>query len=80
MKEHNFFETYHIDPLAFDRCGVKWEMLQEISDNYKTKKPQLETVAKSLVEDLLSFPQIHFILYNKPFAMQYTFKVKKRIY
>ncbi|RKX82648.1 MAG: GTP pyrophosphokinase, partial [Spirochaetes bacterium] len=53
MKEHNFFETYHIDSLAFDRCGLKWEMLQEISDNYKTKKTQLETVAKSLVEDLL---------------------------
>lgn len=64
MKEHNFFETYHINPLAFDRCGLKWEMLQKISDNYNTKKPQLESVAKSLVENLLSFPQIHSINYR----------------
>ena len=71
MKEHNFFETYHINPLAFDRCGLKWEMLQVISDSYDIRKIELESTAKLVVENILRFPQIH--------SMNYRIKINEHL-
>ncbi len=64
MEEHNFFDTYHIDPLAFDRSGLKWETLKEISDNYNTIKPELNFLGKQVLEQILKTPHVHSINYR----------------
>ena len=64
LEEHNFFETYHIDPLAFDHSCLKWESLKEISDNYDTIKSELNTAGKQIVEQILQTEQVHSINYR----------------
>ncbi len=64
MEEHNFFETYHIDPLAFDHSGLKWEELKDISDNYNTIKSELDTAGKKIVEQILQTEHVHSINYR----------------
>ena len=64
MEEHNFFDTYHIDPLAFDRSGLKWETLKEISDNYNTIKLELNFLGKQVLEQILKTPHVHSINYR----------------
>ncbi len=64
MEEHNFFDTYNIDPLKFDRSGLKWESLEEISDNYDTIKTELDFVGKQVMEQILKTPHVHSINYR----------------
>jgi len=64
LEEHNFFKTYNIDPLAFDRCGLKWESLKEISDNYDTIKTELDFVGKQVLDQILKTPHVHSINYR----------------
>ncbi len=64
MEEHNFFDTYHIDPLAFDRSGLRWETLKEISDDYNTIKTELDFLGKQVLEQILSTPHVHSINYR----------------
>ncbi len=64
MEEHNFFKIYNIDPLAFDRCGLNWEKLQEISDNYDVIKSDLDIAGKKVVENILRSSHVHSINYR----------------
>ena len=64
MEEHNFFDTYNIDPLKFDRSGLKWETLEEISDNYAAIKTDLDVSAKQLLEQILHTDYVHSINYR----------------
>ncbi len=64
MKEHDFFKTYHIDPLSFDRSGLKWEMLKSISDDYVEIYPELLASAKQVAERILRSNHVHSINYR----------------
>ncbi|MDA3939178.1 MAG: RelA/SpoT domain-containing protein [Spirochaetia bacterium] len=64
MEEHNFFNTYHIDPLKFDRSGLKWETLKEIADNYGTIKNELDFSGKQVLEQILHTAHVHSINYR----------------
>jgi putative GTP pyrophosphokinase len=64
LEEHNFFDTYNIDPLKFDRSGLKWETLKEISDNYSTIKTKLEFTGKQVLEQILHTDHVHSINYR----------------
>jgi len=64
MFQDDFFTKFNIDPLAFDRCWLKWPMLQEIMIAYEKIKPDLETCAKYTVEELLKCKKVHSINYR----------------
>ena len=64
MKEENFFKNFNIDPLAFDRSGLKWEELQDIADDYGKVKNTLDKVGKSIVEKTLQSRHVHSINYR----------------
>jgi len=64
LEEHNFFDTYNIDPLKFDRSGLKWETLKEISDSYSTIKTDLEFSGKQILEQILHTNYVHSINYR----------------
>jgi len=64
LEEHNFFDKYHIDPLEFDRSGLKWELLKEISEDYSLLKPTLDYVGRDIVEKILKSRHVHSINYR----------------
>ncbi len=64
MEEHDFFKTYHIDPLSFDRSGLKWGMLKSISDDYALIHSELLFSAKRLGEQILQSEHVHSINYR----------------
>ncbi len=64
MEEHDFFKTYHIDPLSFDRSGLKWGMLKSISDDYAQIHSELLFFAKQLGEQILQSEHVHSINYR----------------
>lgn len=63
MNQH-FFEKYNINPLSFDRCGLKWDDLQAISDHYDGIKKDLEAEGKYAVEKILKCSHVHSINYR----------------
>jgi GTP pyrophosphokinase len=64
LEEHNFFDKYNIDPLKFDRSGLKWENLKIISDNYAAIKTDLEFSGKQVLEQILHTAYVHSINYR----------------
>ncbi len=64
MQEHDFFKTYHIDPLSFDRSGLKWGMLKSISDDYAHINGELLFSAKQIGEHILQSDHVHSINYR----------------
>lgn len=64
MKEENFFKNFNIDPLEFDRSGLKWKELKDISLDYGKIKGTLGRVGKSIVEKTLQSRHVHSINYR----------------
>jgi len=60
----DFFTRFNIDPLSFDRSGLKWEDLLRISEDYSEKIAELKTEAQRIVEKILTFSSIHSINYR----------------
>ena len=64
MKEENFFKNFNIDPLEFDRSGLKWKELKDISLDYGKIKGTLGRVGKSIVGKTLQSRHVHSINYR----------------
>lgn len=64
MKEENFFSNFNIDPLAFDRSGLKWEDLKDIAEDYSMIKNRLDKAGKQIVEKILQSKHVHSINYR----------------
>lgn len=64
MLQEDFFSRFNIDPLAFDRSGLKWSMMEDIAQKYEEIKPHLEPVAKYAVESLMKCKKVHSINYR----------------
>ena len=62
--DYNFFEKFNIDPLAFDRSGLKWDVLEAIGEDFSGRIPQLQEIADDTVSDLLHCEKIHSVNYR----------------
>ena len=59
-----FFEKYNIDPLQFDRSGLRWNELESISEHYSSIRKDLEADGKYAVDSILRCSHVHSINYR----------------
>ncbi len=62
--QQGFFEKYNIDPLQFDRSGLRWNDLESISDHYSSVRKDLEATARYTVDNILTCSLVHSINYR----------------
>jgi len=60
----DFFKKFNINPLTFDRSGLRWDELQDISDHYDGIKDHLAGVGKFAVERILKCTHVHSLNYR----------------
>ncbi|WP_052078613.1 RelA/SpoT domain-containing protein [Spirochaeta lutea] len=64
MAQEDFFSRFNIDPLAFDRSGLRWSTLEDIARSYETIKPELHTLGRYVVDSLLKCTKVHSLNYR----------------
>lgn len=64
METQNFFTRYNIDPLAYDRSGCKWQDLENIAQDLKSRREELDSVGKDIVDHILKCGHVHSINYR----------------
>ncbi len=64
MIPDDFFTRYNINPLDFDRSGLKWNDMQMILDDYSSVRPELESVGRYIADNILKCEQIHSMNYR----------------
>jgi ppGpp synthetase/RelA/SpoT-type nucleotidyltranferase len=60
----SFFIKYEISEKNFEATGITWEQLEEIYTDYEMYKKKLQRISLSIVDTLMSGPNVHSVRYR----------------
>ncbi|MFH2115266.1 MAG: hypothetical protein ABIJ86_12255 [Spirochaetota bacterium] len=64
MDFNTFLQTYRFTPEQFERSGLDWDQLLAIAEDYKRQLPDLEAIARYVVDIILKSKIVHSINYR----------------
>jgi len=64
MDFNTFLQTYRFTTEQFEQTGLDWEELKAVADDYKKLLPDLETIARYVVDIILKNKIVHSINYR----------------
>jgi ppGpp synthetase/RelA/SpoT-type nucleotidyltranferase len=59
-----FLQKFRFTPEQFERSGLEWNQLQAIADDYRRQLPDLEAIARYVVDIILKNKIVHSINYR----------------
>ena len=59
-----FLRKFRFTPEQFERSGLEWNQLQAIADDYRRQLPDLEALARYVVDIILKNKIVHSINYR----------------